>query len=111
MQLHSVNGIQVLHFAQSDKAVEAAGVSDRGQRLIEIFEDVIDLFNPDRDSHQTVCDANRFAALFAQSGVSHRGGMRDQGLDASQRFSQRAKAEFLQHFIGILQRTGFKGDH
>src|SRR6266498_4358935 len=81
------------------------------QSLLEIGNDIFDVLDANRDTHHTVGDADRGSSLFAERGVSHSGGMRDQGFDSAEGLSQRAHAHSLQQACGVGQRPRFKRNH
>src|SRR3979411_1395441 len=43
--------------------------------------------------------------------MGHGRGMRNQRLNPSQRLAERTYAHFLQHFLGVVERSGLEGDH
>src|ERR1700722_20032983 len=88
-----------------------AASSDCGQRLIKIVHDVFHVFDPNRNTDQAVGDADLFSSFFSQRGVSHGGGVRDQGFNSSQRLGQGAQTNFLQHFFGVGERSGLESNH
>src|ERR1700693_670650 len=88
-----------------------AASSDRGQGLVKIVHDVFHVFDSNRNANQAVGNADLFSSFFSQRGVSHGGGVRDQGFNSSQRLGQGAQTNFLQHFFGVGQRSGLEGNH
>src|SRR5271155_4847043 len=77
---------------------------DRRQRLVEIGEDIVHILYTNGDADHAVGDADFAAALFADAGVSHRSGMRNQGLDSAQGFGERTDAHLAEHLIGVRER-------
>src|SRR5579863_7023154 len=49
--------------------------SDRSQPCFQVVKNIFDILDPPRDAHHAVGDADRFASLHSQAGVSHGGGM------------------------------------
>src|SRR3954468_4134654 len=77
--------------------------SDRLQRLVKVFDDVVDIFNADRNADHSVSQADRFSSLIAKCRMGHGGGMRDQRFHAAERFTQRADTNLAQHFLRVLE--------
>src|SRR5258708_26127941 len=86
-------------------------LSDRSQGVIEIVHDVFRVLNSHGDTDQSIRNSDFSPSLFAQRCVGHSRRMRNQGLNSTQGFRQRAHAYFPQHFLGIGERSGFERDH
>src|ERR1051325_9720539 len=63
------------------------------ERLIEVGDDVPDVFEADRDSDEPVGDAYARARLRKHRGVGHRRRVRDERLDAAETLGERAEAD------------------
>ncbi len=77
---------------------------DLRERLVEIGNDVLDVFNPDRQPHQPLCDPNLHLNFRRYRGVRHQRGQGNQRLDAAEAFRQRAQPHVIQKLLG-----GFSG--
>src|SRR6202789_1040742 len=98
-------------YAQSSKPLSLSpGYSQNAERLLQILEQIICIFDTRRDPHHAVREADFGPALFAQRRVRHGGGMGDQRLYPTQRFADRAYLEPAQHGIGPLQRTSLESN-
>src|ERR1700722_15491210 len=86
-------------------------VLDFRQCLIEVGDEIFDVFNADGQAHQARCDANALANLCRYGGVSHRGRMRDQSFHAAEAFGQRAKLHVIQKSRGRRLRAQVEGNH
>jgi len=83
----AMNGIKPRRIAPNDGRFTVVPVSDAGncirdlcQRLMEIGDDVVHVFDPDGDSHHTIGDSDGRSSLLTQGSVGHRRGMGDEGL-------------------------------
>ena len=60
---------------QPRAAIPTFEISNRGQGLIEIVENVLNIFNAYRNADQAIGEADGFASLLTQCCVRHGGGM------------------------------------
>src|SRR5262249_40353132 len=63
---------------------------DRSERLVQIGDEVCRVFDTDRDAHHAIGQSNLFTAFLTQSRMRHRGRVRDERFNSSQRLAQRA---------------------
>jgi hypothetical protein len=66
------------------QGVDDAAGSDVEESLIEVGDDVLDVFDANRQPHQTFGDAHSFANLLRHGGVGHQRWQRDQRFDAAE---------------------------
>ena len=80
----AMNGIKPRRIAPNDGRFTALPcydvancIRDLYQRLMEIGDDVVHVFDPDGDSHHTIGDSDGRSSLLSESGVGHGGWVRD----------------------------------
>jgi len=69
---HPTAFAHALRSAVNTGSVREDRLSDR---LIQVRDDVIHIFNSDRDANHAIGNTNRGPSLFAQCGVGHGGGV------------------------------------
>src|SRR5438552_17453211 len=67
--------------------------------LLEVLDDVVPIFQPDREPDAARIDAPSQLFVFGQGGMSHRVGIFNQGLDLPQTDSQRDGIRVLSNVI------------
>src|SRR5204863_9093926 len=73
---------------------------NRVQRFAQVTAQVLDVFDPDRESYQSIVDAERAALSLGNRAVGHQRGMLDQALHAAQAFGKREEAAPFQKALG-----------
>src|SRR5581483_57246 len=81
------------------------------QRLGQVLLQVVDIFYPGGDAHETVGDAERGATVWRDRRMRHRRRMRNQRFDASQAFRKRMQLDVVQHRSRGLERTHLERQH
>src|SRR5213593_541302 len=62
---------------------------DVEQRLVEVGDDVLDVFDADRQSYKSFRDADAILNFFRHGGMGHHRWKRNQSFDAAETFRQR----------------------
>ena len=75
-----------------------------GQRLVQVRDDVLDIFDSYRDPHQAIGNSEPCPTLRANCSVGHRRRMADQCLHAAQRLGQERQLQPLGKGVRLLQR-------
>lgn len=56
--------------------------------VVEVGDEVVDVFDADGDADEVIGDADVVADVFGDGDVSHGGGVFDEGLDAAEGFGE-----------------------
>src|ERR1044071_2981599 len=81
------------------------------QCLIQIGNNIVRVFDSDRNADKTISNAEPFTFGLVDRSVSHRRGVRDQCLNTTQTFRERAKLNRLEHDSRCRKRTDVKRYH
>src|SRR5688572_11856194 len=81
------------------------------ERVLEIGDQVFDVFDPDADAHQAGGDAEALAHLWRNRTVGHALGVGDQGLHAAEGLGQGAESDAIEELLGVVERAEVEGDH
>ena len=84
---------------------------DIKEGLVEVGDDVLDIFDANRKADETVRDADAVADFLGHGSVSHLGGKRDQGLDAAEAFRQGAELYIVEEAARGLLGAEIEGEH
>lgn len=84
---------------------------DLGEGVVEVGDEVFDVFDADGEADQPVGDADLFANVGGNGSVSHRRGMGDEGLDAAEALGQRAKLHVVEQAAGRFHAAHVEGEH
>lgn len=79
--------------------------------VIEVGDDVFDVFDAHGDSYQTIGDPKPGPLMRRNRCVGHGGRVADQGLDPAKTLRQRTQFDIIQHSACCRKRPGLKGDH
>src|SRR5712692_6272274 len=90
---------------------ELVEFSDVEQRLVEVGDDVFDVFNAYRETHETLGDADAILNFLGHRSVGHHRRQRNQSLDATEAFGQRAELDVIEEAPRGFQRTYIEGEH
>ena len=80
------------------------------ERLIEVFLQIVDVLDADRDPYHVVGQANLQASFRRYRRVRHRRGMRDECFDAAQAFGQGHQPNAVEQRSRPLQRAELERD-
>jgi hypothetical protein len=81
--------------APSDKKCRTA-MSDIQQRLVDVGDDVFEVFDADGKADETVGDADAVAHFLGHGSVGHLRGQGDQGFDTPETFRERADFDLVE---------------
>ena len=81
------------------------------QRLGEIGDQVVGVFQTHRNAQHAGVDALGLALLFRKVGVGLHGGVGDQGFGAAQAFGEHGHLHACEHVARRFGRVGAEGDH
>ena len=84
---------------------------DLGEGVVEVGDEVFDVFDADGEADQPVGDADLLANVGGNGGVSHRRGMRDEGLDAAEAFGEGAKFHVIEQVAGRIEAADVEREH
>src|SRR5712691_4138946 len=73
------------------------------ERVFQLGEEVVDVFDADRQAHQALVDAELGAHVLGQRGVGHDRRVLDQALDAAQALGESEQLAALEETPGALQ--------
>src|SRR5215467_14144838 len=86
--------------AKSTQAVAGLRRSDVKKCLVEIGDDVLHIFDADRQAHQVLADADAFLHFLGHGGMGHEGGKGDERLNSPEAFRQGAKLHLIEEAAG-----------
>src|SRR5215470_1678879 len=86
--------------AKSTQAVAGLRRSDVKKRLVEIGDDVLDVFDADRQAHQALADADAFLHFLGHGGMGHEGGKGNERFDSPEAFRQGAELYLIEEAPG-----------
>ena len=82
------------------------------QGLLQVVEQVVDIFDADREAQESVGESARFANVFGDGAMRHGGGVADQRLNTAEAFGQGKDFEASHHGIDIgIGTFELEGDH
>src|SRR5437867_3624926 len=98
LTMRKLNGIDPITYAVMRRPATSTApiVSDALEGVLQIGDEVLDVFDADGDAHQPWRDAESLTLLDRDRGVGHCLGMRDQGLYAAERLGERAELHAVQ---------------
>ena len=85
--------------------------SDLAQRLIQVGDQILHVFDSDRDADQSVGDSDPLAHFGGNRGMRHRRRMRNQRFHSAQAFRQRAELHVIENGARIFQRDDVERNH
>src|SRR5579863_9775501 len=81
------------------------------QRLVEVGDDVFEVFDADRETHQAFSDADTLLHLFGHRGVSHNRGKGNERFDAAKTFREGAKFDLIKEALRGFEIAEVKREH
>src|ERR1700722_5044633 len=85
--------------------------SDVEQRLVEVGDDVFDVFNANGKAYKTFGDADAIADVGGHGGVGHRSWKRDESFDSAEAFGERAKFYLIEEAARCVERFEVEREH
>ena len=81
------------------------------ERVLDIGNQILDVFDPDGDPHQTGRDAEALTRLLGYRTVRHRDRMRDQRLHPAERLRQRAEPHAIEKLLRVVEGPELERNH
>ena len=78
-------------------------VLDLEKRLVEVGDDVVDVFDADGEADETIGDADAVANFLWHGSVSHERGQGDERFDAAEAFGEGAKLHMMKEAARAIE--------
>jgi hypothetical protein len=88
-----------------------AELSHVEQRLVEIGDDIFDVFDAHGQAHQTFGDADAFLNLLGHRGVGHHRRKGNQGFNTAETFGERTQLDVIEEAPRGVERAYIEGEH